>query len=440
MSRMLSIELRRSAALGAALAVGLSGVLLLFLLPESDSFTGGWIQLAMTQRLYLAVLWPLALAAGAWQGSREARSKVGELFSSTPRPRAYQVVPTLGAMAIGVITGYLVMGIAGGVWIMTTARYLPAAFVAVTAVGLLALVAAAWFGLAVGRMLPRLVTAPALAIAGLALLLFTPFLTKPHGWLALIFSPIVEMNMPNAYTTVPGRVSAAQAVWMIALAATAVLLFAATGRRARVAAVLPLAVGAALAITVIPHRDRIVTDAVDPVARELVCTDDQPRVCVMRAHSGLLAEVTAPARQGLTALAKLPGAPTTVHEDTTVFPPDGLPAWRPDVALLPVTVGRDGHLAKKDAVAGLVVTGAFAGPSTCERYPGTSDHVAAAYWLLGREPVVHDPWDTENHTVAVQLWNQLRQLPDDKAMARVVALREAARNCTDETLFPQGAP
>lgn len=440
MSRILSIELRRSAALGTALIIAAAGLVLLFFLPEADSFAGGWVQLAMTQRLFLAVLWPLALAAGAWQGSREQRSKVGELFSSVPRPRSHQVVPTLGVMAIAVIAGYLAMGVGGGLWIVSTAEYLPVAFFAVTAVGLLALVAAACLGLAVGRMLPRLITAPALAIAGLALLLFIPFLTKPHGWLALVFSPIVEMNMPNPYTTVPGPVSAAQAIWMIGLGATAVLLFAATGRRTRMAAALPLVVGAALAVTVIPHQNRVVTDSVDPVARELVCSEDAPRVCVMRAHAGLLAEVTPPAREGLAALRKLPGAPTTVHEDSSVYPPDNLPAWQADVALLPVTIGRDGHLADRDGVVGKVVAGAFGSPPTCENYVGMADRTAAAYWLLGREPVPYDVWDTEGHTIAVGLWNDMRQLPEDEAMARVVALRQAARDCTGAGLFDKGTP
>ena len=33
--------------------------------------------LCLTSREYLILLWPLALAAGAWQGRREHRAKVG---------------------------------------------------------------------------------------------------------------------------------------------------------------------------------------------------------------------------------------------------------------------------------------------------------------------------------------------------------------------------
>jgi hypothetical protein len=126
MTRILGIELRRSAALGTALMLLVLGVVLLFF-AEGIDFATGWMQLAMTQRLYLALLWPLALAAGAWQARREHRSNVADLFTSTPRPRAHRTVPTLGAMAVAVVGGYLAMGLVGGLWIIGTAEYLPAA-------------------------------------------------------------------------------------------------------------------------------------------------------------------------------------------------------------------------------------------------------------------------------------------------------------------------
>ncbi|GAA3920882.1 hypothetical protein [Actinoplanes auranticolor] len=428
MTRILGIELRRSAALGSALALAVAGTLLIFF-AEGIDFSTGWIQLAMTQRLYLAVLWPLALAAGAWQARREHRSNVEELFGSTPRPRAQRTVPTLGAMGVAVVVGYLVMGIAGAVWIISTARYFPVAVLVVTAVGALALIAAVWLGLAVGRLLPSVATAPALGIAGLALLLLIPAATRPRGWLALVFSPIYEMNMPGAYATVPGRASAAQAIWLAALAVAAVLLFASGGWRIRVAALLPVVLGATLAIAVMPHRNRLVTDAIDPVARALVCTEDQPRVCVSRVHSGLLTEVTPKAREGLAVLAKLPDGPVEAHEDTTSYP-DVYPAWRENVALLRVEAGPDGHVLEPSAIPADVAFGAFASPPGCEKPAGWPERLAAASWLLGREPVADEMSDPEVHGTAVQLWQSLRQLPEGEAKARVVALRRAALSCS----------
>ena len=428
MSRILGIELRRSAAAGAALVLLVIGTALLFF-AEGVFFTDGWMQLAMTQRWYLALLWPLALTAGAWQARREHRSNVAELFASTPRPRMVRIVPTLGAMALAVVTGYLAMGVAGGVWIAGTARYLPAASFAVTAVGALALIAAVWLGLAVGRLLPSPVTAPVLGVAGLALLLAIPWMTRPRGWLAMVFSPMDQMNMPDSYTTVPGRVSLAQACWMAALAITAVLLLGSGGRRLRVAALVPLVLGAALAITVMPQQNRFVTDAVDPVARELVCTPDLPRVCVSRVHSGLLAEVAPAARAGLKALAKLPDAPVEVHEDTTTYPRDGVPVWRPDVVLLSVKAGSNGHFDDRQTVAE-VVGNAFDGPPDCEKGPDFADTQAAASWLTGQKPLA-GPYDDEDRIAdAVQRWEALKRLPDSAAEARVVALRRAATTCS----------
>jgi hypothetical protein len=428
MNRILGIELRRSAAIGTTLSLMVIGTLLLFF-AEGIEFSTGYMQLAMTQRLYLALLWPLALAAGAWQASRDHRSKVAELFASTPRPRVHRTMPTLGAMAIAVVCGYLAAGVAGSLWIVGTARYFPVQVLVVTAVGALALIAAAWFGLAVGRLLPWLVTAPALGVAGLALLLLIPAATRPRGWLALVFSPISEMNMPDAYSTVPGRVSLAQAIWMAALAGTAVLLVASSGWRIRVAALLPVLAGAALAIGVMPHQNRVVHDAMDPAARKLVCAGGEPRVCVSRVHSGLLSEVTPPAREGLAVLAKLPGAPTRVEEDTSYYP-DGYPEWHEEVALVPIEAGDNGHLKDKSDVVANVVAAAFNSPPRCEKLAGPAERRAAAYWLLGRRPVPDEEYSPDVSAEVVQTWQALRQLPGNEAKARVVALRQAALTCS----------
>ena len=428
MTRILGIELRRSAAVGTALILLVIGTLLLFF-AGGIVFSDGWLQLAMTQRLYLALLWPLALAAGAWQARREHRSNVNELFASTPLPRVRRAVPVLTAMAAAVLTAYLAMGLAGGAWIIGTARYLPAQTFAVTAVGVLALVAAVWLGLAIGRVVPSLLTAPALSVAGLALLLLLPAITRPRGWLALVFSPIYEMNMPGPWASVPGRVSAAQAVWLAALALTAVLVVVSAGWRIRVAALLPVLAGAALAIAVMPHQDRTVTDGVDRVAQEFVCTEDAPRVCVTRVHAGLLPEVTAPAREGLAFLAKLPGAPTEVHQDTTTYGSDIYPAWRTDVSLLRVETGPDGHLKDRATVAADVVAGAFASPPGCEKSAGYAETLAVAAWLTGREPVGSEYSDPALVTEAGELAAGLRKLPADEARARVQALRRDAANC-----------
>lgn len=81
---VMGIELRRSAALGAALITVVVGVGALYV--STGRWSTGWMALALAIREYLLLLWPLALAAGAWQGRREHRAKVGELFATTARP------------------------------------------------------------------------------------------------------------------------------------------------------------------------------------------------------------------------------------------------------------------------------------------------------------------------------------------------------------------
>jgi len=432
MSRILGIELRRSAALGAVLTLLVAGAGLLYAAPER--WSAGWMPLVMTQREYLVLLWPLALAAGAWQSRREHRSNVAELFVSTARPRAQRMVPTLGAMSIGVVSAYLAVLAVAAPWIFDTAGYLPAAAFAVAAVGGLALVAAVWFGLAVGRLVPSLVTAPALAVAGIGLLMVTPVADGSREWVSLVFSPMYGMGQYTDFQTVYGRVSVAQAIWLTALAATGAVLLASGSWRIRVAALLPAVLGATLAIMVVPRDDKFVVHPIDPVAQEQVCAEGSPRVCVSRIHSGLLSEVTPLAREALAILAKLPDPPTTAHEDTTTYYPDTAPPRQADVVLIPVGVDKSGHLAHKATVLSEMLRMVGANTHGCDAGGDTPVSRAATSWLTGREPVTDDPEEpAELNAEAVTLWRGLQGLPAKEAAARVAAVRRAALDCAELT-------
>src|SRR3712207_9046223 len=94
-------------------------------------------------------------------------------------------------------------------------------------------------------------------------ILLIPGATRPRGWLALVFSPIFEMNMPDAFQTVPGRASASQAVWLVALAVTGVLIFASSGWRVRAEAPPPGGLGAGLALPVKTHREMAVNRVIE---------------------------------------------------------------------------------------------------------------------------------------------------------------------------------
>lgn len=440
MSRVLRIELRRSAAAGTALLLLLAGATLLYAAP--DGWAAGWMALAMDQRQYLILLWPLALAAGAWQSRREQRSHVTELFSSTARPVAQRVTPVVTAMTIAVVAGYLAMTAAAVPWIIDTASYLPAAVFAVVGVGVLAMVAAVWLGLAVGRLVPSPVTAPALAVAGIALLLLlTPAAFGGREWLAAVFSPTKGMGLYSDFRTVSGRVSAAQAVWLAALAGTGLALLAARTGRARAAAALPAVLGAAVALLVIPRGDAFVESPLDPVARELVCDEAGARVCVGRMHAGLLPEVAPLAREGLALLAMLPDPPTTAAEDTSTFLDRQAPPPRPGTVLFSLRVGGDGHLADRPDFLPALLNAGGAYVYGCADDLSRPVARAAAYWLMDREPPDSDRESAAENAQTRALWQGLRALPERTAASRVAAVRAAALKCASlDGLLSGGKP
>jgi hypothetical protein len=386
--------------------------------------------LAMTQRWILALLFPIALAAGAWQARREQRSKVDELFASTARPRVQRVLPTLGALALAMVAGYLLIVAATAPRFLDTAGYLPAAAFAVWAVGALALVTATWVGFAVGRLIPSLLTAPALAVAGLGLLLTIPRAAGDRPWLAMIFSPMHGMGQYTDYQTVAARTTTAQAIWLTALALAAVALLAAGSWRTRPAALAPAALGAAGAIMVIPHGAAFVEHPVDEVARAQVCDGD---VCVSRIHEKLLPEVEGPARDALARLARLPGAPVRAQEDTSAY--FGTPALphEPGTVLMRLRVGANGHV---DGLADLAPTMLFAGGadiSKCDQGPDPTVGHAVAWWLLDRGPDNEPDYDKDFARDIREAAESLGALPDAEAVALATRIRDAAAACQDVT-------
>ncbi|MFI5933834.1 hypothetical protein [Actinoplanes sp. NPDC051494] len=434
MSRVLRLELRRSAAAGVALILALVGAAMLY--AATQRWAPGWMALAVVQREYTVLLWPLTLAAGAWQGRRDHRSKVDELFGTTPRPYAQRMLPIAGAMGLAVAFAYVVGTAAAAPWIADTATRLPLAFFVTVAVGALSLAGAAWVGLAVGRLAPTAATAPALAVAGFALIMFGPFAVGDRDWLAMVFSPTWGMNLYYDYQTIADRVSGAQAVWFAALGLAGVLLLVARSRWSRTAALLPVVLGATAAIAIMPHDDEVLTP-IDPVAQAQVCTRDAPRVCVSRVHEAVLPEVAPRARQALEMLSKLPGAPVGAQEDTTTYGPDTSPPRRADLLLLTIRIDAEGGLAHRDVLLPEAVGAAFQPLADCDnRGYRTPVARAAAFYLMGTAPLSAEKTnpetiseDPETNVEAVALWQGLRRLPAQEALARVAKVRRAALDC-----------
>jgi hypothetical protein len=424
MIRILRIELRRSAVLWVGLMLLTFGTWLLY--AARSRWTTGYMLLAMDQRWYLPLLTALAVAAGAWQACREHRSRVAELFASVPRPRAHQVVPVLLGYGVAAFVGYAGAWSLAALRIAGTAEYLPAGAVAgVVVAGAVAMVTAAWFGLAVGRMLPYVVTAPALAIATFAAPLVAQEITGRREWLSTLLFPGYNLGGSTEFATVHGRFSIAQVLYLTGLAAGAALLLAAAGQRARLLALLPALLGTTAAVLVLQGGSAFVGDAIDPAARELVCTGDAPHVCVARLHGGVLAEVTPPARAALAKLARLPGAPTRAEESLN---PTMKAGQYPDSLLIPLTVGDDGHVNHLDRLESIMLNNVGVLPFVCpDEAPGPGAAVvdAATSWLLGVEPAQLEFGSAEDSARARELWLHLRSLDERE----VGAVRRAVLTC-----------
>jgi hypothetical protein len=423
--RVVGIELRRSGALWTAATLLAGGTWLLY--DHRERWNTGYLLLALDQRWYLPLLAGIAMAAGAAQGRREHRCRVGELFAGVPRPRLQQAGPMLIVYGLPIAAAYAGTTALAALRILGTAHYLrPAAFAGVVAVGAATMVAAAWSGLAVGRHLPYVVTAPALAIASLAFPAAAAGITGHREWLSRLLFPAYGLGGPGDFVTVPVRFSVAQLLWLAGLAGGAALLFAAGRRRAWLLAPLPPVLGAGAAILLLHGGAAVAPDPIDTAARELVCTADAPRVCVARLHRGLLGEATPPARAALARLSRLPHAPNRAEEmpDST-GPLAGQPA---DTLLIPIGVGDDGHLLDRDRLEGHLIDNVGVVRFRCpDDRPGTDPAVVAAAtaWLRGAEPDLTG----DGAARARELWRTLTGLDEREAAARVGAVRQAVLAC-----------
>lgn len=425
---ILRTELRRSTApvLGTGFVV--------FSLVLIYSLTGPWIHgtapwntewtgLAQWTRYLTVFLWPLVLGAGAWQGLRDRRSRVKELFATTPMATWRRLLPTAGAVAIALTAAYVVLLVVGGVQVALTASYFHLKWLPVAGVMVLALVAIALLGLGIGRLVPSLITPPVLAVAALA----GQIAVVQQGW-KLLLTPAFEGPDVTAFTTVAVPVTLTQALWFTGIGATGFVLALASRAWTRFAALLPVAVAAAVTVPVLSG----VTSPVvaDPDAMALVCDDDGPRVCVRAVHADYLPTLTGPSREALALMRKLPSPPTSVVEypDPDVYEPESM-----DVVPFFVTTHR---LTDPEQIKLAVLAGA--GTPLCVYGPdwgGSTDSITAqivtASWFTGKlapVPGTSYLWDGAEDQVR-EAWQELRSLPAAEQTARVAAYREAALRC-----------
>lgn len=295
-ARVLRTELRRGAA--GFLVVVLVLVVAALLTSRAPRFSGynswssGWSAAAGEFTAWGIVLGPVAATVAAWVGARERRWGLTELLATTPRPRAHRGALTLTALGLAVVLGQLAGAAAHALAVAPTSRHPRVDDVVVPALGVLGVLVATAWGWAVGRLVPRRLTAP---LVGLALYAVAGVLSYSAGALGYL-SPLGHLPYGSYQELLPG-IAPGYAVWLASIAA--VVLVAVLARRRRWALV-PAAT-AALAVTVLllaqDSPDGYPTWArTDPVAARQVCTGDAPVVCVTREHEAFLADVTPLAR------------------------------------------------------------------------------------------------------------------------------------------------
>ncbi|MFE2757360.1 hypothetical protein ACFXGA_35720 [Actinosynnema sp. NPDC059335] len=438
--RILGIELRRTTALvlGALAVVALVGMLGWGpSAKNSTAWTRQWTTMAEWVRFMLVLAWPLTLGGGALQGLRDRRSGVGELFGSTPRPRAQRVAVTLGALAVALAAAYAVVLAIGAAQVVSATDYFHLGWLPIALVGVVALVGAAALGMGLARLVPSPLTPPLLAIGGLALMSLgtAPVAGEAFGWVLLL--PSLPMPV-TVYATVPGSVSAVQLVWFAGVALTGFVLVAA---RRRWLGVLPVLVAGVVVAPLLPATPGEAV-ARDAVAAELVCEDG---LCLTRAHEHERSALAGPAREALRLLGRLPSPPTSVRE--VAGPVRGEPARGPEstdavwVDLDEIAYFRREPLTAERLTAYLV---AGAGTRTCygDVIPREVTREVAARavmtsWLTGRVetlPSFREWLGAEIDALAADALGRLRALPEGEQAVRVQAAREVQAACAGDAL------
>ncbi|GAA1778422.1 hypothetical protein [Streptomonospora arabica] len=456
-ARILRTELRRSTAPWICLALAVLTLALLYLLPGPwAKGTGAWDQqwqgLVQWQRFMLMFTWPVVVGLGAWQGTRQHRSRMDEVLSSTPRSPWQRSATLAAAVAIGLTVACTAIFAVGAAQVASATSYFSLSWLAVFAVGVLALVAGSLLGMGLGHLLPYMVTPPLVAVGGYALVMMLLNIgisveagSDPWRMKVALLSPALD-GAESAYRLVAHQVSLAQALWFLGIAATGFVLLAARGSWTRIASAVPGLLGGVLAMVLLPGQASAAYPH-DTQAAALVCDEDGPRVCVTRAHEHLLDDFAGTAGQALAKLAVLPEAPTSVEEVPAFGNEEraSLPRTADTVSvssdiLMRFEQSGEGESDGGDGLLRALLAGAGT-PACGVEETEISARIVTANWLLGAElqpiPILY-PWISEDSSAYQEMvrpaWETLRSLPREEQVRRVAAVREAGLTCEGDQL------
>jgi hypothetical protein len=448
--RILRIELKRSVAPWAGAAVLVAALAFLHLLPGPWSkdgvlWTGQLTSMALWTRYPLFFLWPLAVGLGALQGLRDPRSKMSELLTSTPRPAAQRAAALAGPMALTLVAAFALVVLVGAVQVFAGgATYTHFGWLPISLVGALALAAGALLGMGVARVLPSVLTPPALAVGALvitSLLRQTsdgalPSSAAPNP-LALLSPAVAEVR--ESLLTLTAPVHLGQTLWLLGMAATGLALLAFATPRARLLALTPLLAGGAVALLLLPSEPRG-TYVLDRAAAAQVC---EGPVCVTKARQARLAGLAGPGKEALRLLRGALGeqAPVALHETTVPRGSFGKAERSRDFLLVDFDDPTINATQGKELTRALVGQGMA--PLCSPRsetesgsLPETVAQSIGAAWVLGDlRPLEGTMHDTRSQSeLARPAWEKLTALPRPEQRKRIRALHAAALSCADRPL------
>lgn len=435
----LRIELRRSTALWAGLLFLVSSTGMLWLTSStSTKWTDNSTSAVLELRSPLAYVSALVVGLAVLQGMRDSRAQVTELFATTSRPGRVRLGVLASAVA-GIVSVAAALLCAGLVALVASGGgFISIGFVPLMATVVLAMASSVLLGLAIGRLLPHPLTVPvALVATFLASAVAGPALEagSPDDEVSRLALLTLAFKPPSSdVVTMSSSVDIGQIVWFSGLGVTAFLLLVNRTQLGRLAALVPVALAFALALSIMPAKfsDVLVTDS---IASKPVC-DGQ--VCVSRVHEKHLPVVAAVGKEVLAKLAVLPGPPTEVREDTSAMAHLVAPQRNAKIVYL-TPQSTDGLLEmspdrlRLELLAGAGVPTCSA-PNTVRLSESIVRHLTAGYFNGGLAELASDPhlWRTERIRSELETaWQALRSHSAREQLNRVAKARQMLLACED---------
>ncbi|SDF76532.1 hypothetical protein SAMN05216553_103168 [Lentzea fradiae] len=437
--RGLRIELRRSAALWAGLVVLVTGAGLLLLGTSGTSrWKGNSTSALLELRLPLVYTWALVVGLAAFQGMRDGRAGVGELFASTSRPH-WMRTGTLAAAVAGAVAVSTALLCAGVVAVVAIeGGFVSIGFVPLMLVTVLVLTSGALLGLALGRLLPHPLTAPVALVATFVLGSAGAQgvdIDSPSGeiYRAGLLTPSFRTPYSDLVTT-STSVDLGQLVWFAGLGLTGLVLLVARSAAGRLAALLPAGIAALVALSILPVK---VTDVIvaDSIGAQLVC--DGP-VCVSRVHADRLPQTAEAGKAALAKLAVLPGAPKEVHEDVSPTAHQTAPRRSDKIVYVdsqksPRVLDLTTDQIRLELLAGAGVPGCSP-PNSLNLREGAVRHLTAAYFNGGLAELPGSSWSWDHQQTRAELdaaWRTLSGQSPQEQLKRITQARQMLLSCAD---------